>query len=243
MIITVAFYCPNPARVFLCIDHPKKKYSKHLMRQIGQKGDLVVGLQKVEIPIPFGMKKLRIKAMDMQTNKPLYCKVISKKRTKKIPLRTTNQVSKFIEFAKVFATHSGTYKNRKYKDKTGEFTINLVNQIIENGKIVPTIARVDHYTGQIDIVAPKWKTLTIYNRFMILCHEFYHYYKNTTSEFDCDYFAYIIAKQLGISQTERLYSLIRVFNSIKEGSEKEARIFTMHDLILQEINQNHNHVN
>jgi hypothetical protein len=92
-------------------------------------------------------------------------------------------VRMFVNFAEEFSYNAGKLQtNKKYHSNDEMFTILYVDQIIENGRVEETPARISQTTGMIEVSKADFLRYTIPMRMAILLHEFAHFYMNADME-------------------------------------------------------------
>lgn len=111
-----------------------------------------------------------------------------------------------------------------YRELGGNLWINYMTQITENGQILDTPARVHHDTGEIQINSTKFRTYTIPQRFVILCHEDSHHRWDNTDETFCDMEALRIALGLGFPKSECIYSFTDILSDTHQNRSRMNQI-------------------
>lgn len=207
------------------------------------------GKKWFSFPLPIAPDYLRLEISDKNTGKKSGIQILDKRISCKKPvgLSVDAETKRFIEFAAWFARHSGTLRTGLHSSANNEFHIRYLPVItsLETGKRVHTPARVSHETGVMEVSQEDFLQLSVVNRLVILLHEFFHVYGNTTNEKDCDRFALNVALKMGFSKTECFYTLSKLFMysshpAVGEAGkfqaaseqEKEERVLRAKDFIM-----------
>lgn len=90
----------------------------------------------------------------------------------------------FIDFAEEFCYNAGNLdaKGTNYYSDDEMFRITYLDNITDNGEIVPTPARISQTDGMIEISKADFLRYTVPMRMAILLHEFAHFYLNEVME-------------------------------------------------------------
>ncbi|MEY5049682.1 MAG: hypothetical protein RLZZ175_3041 [Bacteroidota bacterium] len=206
----------------------------HFLRQYGDANIAEVGLfkgvQRFEFPFPKSVEKLKIEVFDKRTNSKSGLKIKNiKYQPLTLPLRVkfAPHVQEYIDFAFDFSHSCGYHETGTYESETGLYSIvfsDYVRSWEDNtNAIIYTPARVNHTNGIVEVSQYYFNQLTITNRFMILLHEFTHFYFNTKDELECDMMACNICLMLGFSKTECMYAIARLFDYC--GTDKQCEAF------------------
>ena len=94
------------------------------------------------------------------------------------------EASSFVEFAEEFCFNAGNLdaKGTSYFSDDEVFHITYLDNITENGEIVPTPARISQTDGMIEVSRVDFLRYTVPMRMAILLHEFAHFYLNEVME-------------------------------------------------------------
>ena len=135
------------------------------------------------------------------------------------------RASSFMKFAQDFSENAGVLSTGTYKSDDGKFTIQLIpqGQITENGKAVPTPARIHNETGVIQVSKEAFTGMTVPMRVGILCHEYSHFYKNQkqTDEIEADLNGLAMYLGMGYPVIEAHKSFLGVFKESPSDENKE----------------------
>ena len=110
----------------------------------------------------------------------------------------------FIDFAQRFCYNSADLVCGNYYSKDGRYLIEYLPTISENGVELNTSSRVAKNDGTIQVSRAKFDPMTIPMRFVILCHEYAHFYMNTNidNETEADINGLSIYLSLGYPRIE-----------------------------------------
>ena len=206
----------------------------HFYRQYGDANVAEVGrfqgVHSFEFPFPKPVEKLKIEVFDKNGGSSSGIKIRNiKYMALALPIRVTfaSHVQEYIDFAFDFAHDCGFSDVGNYESSSGLYTIVFADFVRswehKTNDIIYTPARVNHATGIVEVSKHYFDQLTITNRFMILLHEFTHFYFNTKIEIECDMIACNICLMLGFSKTECLYAISRLFDHC--GTDKQCEAF------------------
>jgi hypothetical protein len=185
------------------------------MPQCGLKTEILVYNDNVGI-IPEGMDKT-FKIID-QKKLPLEYDIIS------IIDLTRSEIS-FISFAQRFAYNASVMQTGVYKSDDKKFTIELLDEIVdENGNVIPTSFRISLKDGTIQASKSMIKHYTVPILFLILMHEYSHYYINNDidNELEADLNALNIYLGKGYPYIDAIWALAVTFEGNKT-SQNEMR--------------------
>ncbi len=94
-----------------------------------------------------------------------------------------DEVQSFINFSEEFSYNAGAIPSgAEYKSDDGVFTIKYLDNIISNGEVVATPARISQNDGLIEVSKNDFLRYTVPMRMAILLHEFAHFYLNDVME-------------------------------------------------------------
>jgi len=215
----------QPVRLIISIFDPESG-AQFIERKIMLRGN-----RKLRFKLPIVSEKIRVSI----TNKDLplgdshyIIDNIKIQRDTKCPLDLTKRDKRFIKLAKWFALelnslHSGE-KGTIYQSE--EFTIILVDRIIEEGKEVSTPARIGQDSGIIQVSKTKVQDFTVPMLMVMLLHEYAHHFKNpeygkeVSNELSADLIALNIALNLGFDSFEVKHCFKEVFQDKKTKLNK-----------------------
>jgi hypothetical protein len=131
----------------------------------------------------------------------------------------------FIRFAQRFAFNASVMDSGVYKSDEGKFTIQLLDEIIDdNGVVVPTSFRISVADGTIQASKNMIKSYTVPIIFLLLMHEYSHFYINhdIDNELEADLNALKIYLGLGYPYIDGIWAFAITFEGNKT-SENEHR--------------------
>jgi hypothetical protein len=199
------------------------------------------GKEIFEIPLPFAPTKLGIKITDLSgSNDGIE---ISEMVTFK-PLVTKNvivlpEMKSFVQFASEVALNLRNMAKGYWASEDKRWLIKIDSKVKNRitGKEVDTPISVSINSGHLEASYDELKKHTVPGIFVLLAHEFAHYFLKTADEFACDRFAAELALNLGFSQIETLYAFSKTFKTMKPNldaglrMERENRIIAIKDFI------------
>ena len=206
----------------------------HFLRQYGDANIAEVGMfqgiHSFEFPFPKSVEKLKIEVFDKRSNATDGIKIRSIKYSPLVqPIMVTfaPHVQEYIDFVFDFSHSCGFHETGTYESESGLYSIVFSDYVRSwedhSNTIIYTPARVNHANGIVEVSKYYFDQLTITNRFMILLHEFTHFYFNTKDELECDLMACNICLMLGFSKTECMYAIARLFDYC--GSDEQCAAF------------------
>lgn len=218
-----------------------KRNTVHFLRQYGDRTVAEVGLFKgthtFEFPFPYPpSSKLRIEAYCNIKGKTKAIKIINifHKKRENLSISFEKHIQEFIDFALQFSRDCGFSDLGVYESKTGLYNIvfdDYVKHWEESNNILKTPARIDRVSGVIEVSKWWFDQLTITNRMLVLCHEFAHFYFGSIDESECDIIGASICLNLGLSKTECLYAISRLFDNCGKDEECKDYIFRKEQII------------
>lgn len=124
-------------------------------------------------------------------------------------------VRSFINFATRFSFNAGSLPTGDYVSDDKKFVIKYLPIIEDNGQEQTTPARVDIYSGVIEISKKQFQEFTIPNRMAILLHEFSHVFlnDNVDDEVEADLNALLIYLGLGYPRIEAFEVFAETFHN------------------------------
>ncbi|GAL83423.1 hypothetical protein DDD_0706 [Sporocytophaga myxococcoides] len=193
-----------------------------------------------EIPLPFAPEKLGIKVLSdgssegIIINEPVPFKPLVIKNAVVLP-----EMKSFIGFASDVALNLRKMVKGYWTSEDGRWLIKIDDKVKNRvtGKEEDTPISVSVNSGHLEASIRELKKHTVPGIFVLLAHEFGHYFLKTADEFACDKFAAELALNLGFSQTEILYAFSKTFKTMKPNLdaglriERENRIVAIKDFI------------
>jgi len=148
-------------------------------------------------------------------------------------------VRSFVNFIQEFCEKMGYLKTQyKYYSDDRFFEVQYLDILKTDGKKVTTPARINKFTGVIQVSAERMKPMTVPMRMAILLHEYAHFYKNkdAESEQESDMNSLFIYLGLGYPRYEAYVAWINTFDySTPENEEPypahEERLRKIKDII------------
>lgn len=191
------------------------------------------GSKQFLFKLPFASDKVRVEILckDLPLGDAHFIiENIKIQRDTKCPVELSERDSRFIKFAKWFAMDlkslSAGEKGTIYQ--SDEFTIMLMDKILEQGKEVSTPARIGKDSGIIQVSKSKVIHYSVPMLMVMLLHEFAHRFKNpeygrdTGNELSADLIAVNIALNIGFDAGEVLRCFKAVFQT-KDTAENRKR--------------------
>lgn len=123
-------------------------------------------------------------------------------------------VATFMEYGQRFCYHAGHLKPGDYISGNKRIQLIYSHVIVdEYGREMNTPAQTGEITGEIEISQKKFQGYTVPMRFVILCHEFAHYYlnKDMYNEMEADLQGLNIYLGLGYPRYEAYEAFFNVF--------------------------------
>lgn len=217
----------RPVRLIISIFNPENK-AQFIHRKI-----LLKGSKKLRFKLPFSSDKVRVEILskDLPLGDAHYIiEGIKIQRDTKCPVELTDRDKRFIKFAKWFSMDlkglDAGEKGTIYQ--SDEFTIMLLDKILEKGKEVSTPARIGKESGIIQVSISKVKLFSVPMLMVMLLHEYAHRYKNpeygraTGNELSADLIAVNIALNIGFDAGEVLRCFRAVFKT-KDTAQNRKR--------------------
>jgi hypothetical protein len=133
------------------------------------------------------------------------------------------EAQSFINFAEEFCYNAGSIApNAMYHSDDDVFTIKYLSQIVDNGQIVATPARISQGDGMIEVSKADFLRYTVPMRMAILLHEFAHYYLNKVmeDEIEADRNGLILYLGMGYPRIDAY----NVFLDVFENSPSELNV-------------------
>ena len=138
----------------------------------------------------------------------------------------TNPImASFIDFAENFANKCGYMSPGIYYSPDARFRIDYKAGALPlpGGKTSSTPARIGSETAIVEVSKDKFKNYTVAGRFVILCHEFSHFYKNINmkDEEEADYYSVNVALGKGYPEVEMLITYGQIFDSADNAGNRK----------------------
>lgn len=136
----------------------------------------------------------------------------------------TRSERSFIRFAQQFAYNSSVMQCGVYKSDDEKFTIQLLDEIVdENGDVIPTSFRISVDDGTIQASKSMIKNYTVPITFLLLMHEYSHYYINQDidNELEADLNALNIYLGLGYPYIDAIWALALTFEGNKTSQNEQ----------------------
>lgn len=186
------------------------------------------GRNTLIFPLPISPNTLYVKFHDMITELPVSEADLSVTELKQQINHRDPMVKKFFEFAEWFSVNAGTLRHGPYNCHCGGFWINYMDRIIddEEGEQF-TPARIEREIDEIQIASKKFRGYTIFMRPVILTHEFFHNYDNTSDETQADLRAIDLLMSMGYPTWEIENAFEKVFSDNLENMRR-MRIIKEH---------------
>ncbi len=138
------------------------------------------------------------------------------------PLQLSKSTKNFVHFAQEFSERAGILSASKkgdvYKSDDRKFTIEYFTDILdEKGRPVGTPARINKYTGVIQVSHKQFKDMSVPMRMAILLHEFSHFWinSNPSSEIQADINGLRIYLALGYPRIDAYNVFLNVFKTVE----------------------------
>ncbi len=123
-------------------------------------------------------------------------------------------VMTFVDFAQKFSFNASYLKPSTYVSDALNYKIEYLPTIIsQNGRVIPTPARVSKSNGRIQVSKAMFDDYTVPMRMAILLHEFAHFYlnENIDDEIEADLNGLLIYLGLGYPRIEGYQAFLDVF--------------------------------
>ena len=132
-------------------------------------------------------------------------------------------VMTFVDFAQKFSFNASYLKPSTYVSDALNYRIEYLPKIVgDNGKVVPTPARISKSNGRIQVSKQMFDTYTVPMRMAILLHEFAHFYlnENIDDEIEADLNGLLIYLGLGYPRIEGYQAFLDVFQTNPSQANK-----------------------
>jgi hypothetical protein len=203
----------------LCVfaEDLQKKNSYYANREV-----IVDGTRTIFISFPISPKNVTIGAINMvDFNDKDIEMSFDIQPLKQYATWMDEQTREFVNLALPFCQISGFVNpapnGTLYTSKQGNINIKYFPVIKDKGKPISTPARIGHNTGVIEVAQYCFDKYTIPMRFMILCHEYSHKYRNPkmnldiSNEFGADLNGLYIYLGMGFSKIDAICVFANVF--------------------------------
>lgn len=184
---------------------------------------LFQGKEWLRFPLPIVPDKLEMLCLDRRTGAGEGIKILKlgSKPLVQLPLlERSPEMVEFVQFALWVAKYGGILGFGSNYSKNGLWHMEVVREIRQKDFYLPgvshkieTPASTSHVNGDIFLVRDDIESISVCNRFVIMCHEVFHFRKNTKDEFACDMFAIQTAYRLGFGKSEIDATLPRLFGN------------------------------
>jgi hypothetical protein len=211
----VTVKCNGKSKFKICAEDYGKKNSLYCDRVIEVENE-----RTIYISFPISPKYVNIIVTNENDSKD-FTFTIEEKPLKEYNVWLDSDSVQFSQFAITFAQTCGFNIPSKegvlYSTHDKRFNIKYFQNIVSNGKVLNTPARIGHNTGLIEISAAKFLKYTIPMRLCILLHEFSHKYRNPkmgldiSDEIGADINALYIYLGLGFSKIDAICVFSEVF--------------------------------
>ena len=223
--IIVELSAPTTTKVRIRAIDPYKYGAVYIDRVATFQGD-----KSFEIRLPQSPKKLLIKVMEIggQGNEGL--RVVNMKQGKLpmyLPCISSKNVSSFLKFAKEFCENAGILSAGRYQSDDKKYTIDYLPQIVHEGRVLTTPARISNRDGRMEISQKAFKAMSIPMRMAILCHEFSHFYLNEVQkdEIEADLNALTLYMGMGYPVIEAHKAFLETFHKAPTEGNKERYVY------------------
>lgn len=135
-----------------------------------------------------------------------------------------SDISSFVKFAQQFSENVGILRSGTYTSDDKKFRIDLFPSIKdEQGKMIPTPARISNKNGRIEISLQHFIGYSVPMRMAILCHEYSHFYENQVmkDEVEADLNGLKIYLGLNYPVIEAHKGFLNVFKNSPSKENKE----------------------
>lgn len=190
--------------------------------------------KEFEIRLPQSPKKLLIKVTSPQArsqegleNMIRVTKLEKAELPQHIPCLSGKNVSSFLKFAKEFCENAGILSAGRYQSDDKKYTIDYLPQIVHEGRVLSTPARISNQTGRMEISMRAFRRMSIPMRMAILCHEFSHFYLNEVQkdEIEADLNALTLYMGMGYPVIEAHKAFLETFHKAPNEMNKERYVY------------------
>jgi len=226
--IKLSLKAAKPTKVKIRAIDPYKRGAVYLDRWA-----IVDGEKDFEIRLPQSPEKLLIKVIIPNVkSKEMASKLIQVDLEKitlpqHISCLSGKAVSEFLKFAKEFSENAGILSAGRYQSDRRNYTIDYLPQIVHEGKVLSTPARISNSTGRMEISKKAFSRMSIPMRMAILCHEFSHFYLNEVQkdEIEADLNALTLYLGMGYPVIEAHKAFLETFHKAPNEMNKERYIY------------------
>lgn len=184
------------------------------------------GLNRVEIPLPLSPQKLMVEGSRLEGSGKI--KVV-KKHLERLPQqRLTPGEKDFLNLAAKLSSNARQLPKKLYRSKSGRIRLRYMSDIVEEGEVLETPARVEIATGYIEVSKKRFSQYSVGMRMFILCHEFAHFLNQSVDEYDADRKGAELYLKAGFPKSEAYYSLTDILPNDPMGM---ARMEALHSIL------------
>lgn len=223
--IVVGISCNTVTTIRIRAIDPDKKGAVYIDRESTFEGE-----KDFEIRLPQSPNKLLIKISKKGTsdfNGVEVTKLEQKKLPQYLPCLRGKKVMSFLTFAKEFCENAGILSPGRYMSDDMKYKIDYLPQIVHEGKVLTTPARISNKDGRMEISIKAFTRMTIPMRMAILCHEFSHFYLNEIQkdEIEADLNALTLYMGIGYPIIEANKAFLETFEKAPTNSNKERYVY------------------
>jgi hypothetical protein len=144
-----------------------------------------------------------------------------------LPCLSGKKVKHFLKFAQEFSENAGILSAGRYQSDNGVYVIDYLPQIVHEGRVLSTPARISNQTGRMEISQKAFRPMSIPMRMAILCHEFSHFYLNEVQkdEIEADLNALTLYMGMGYPIIEAHKAFLETFHNTPTETNKERYIY------------------
>lgn len=216
--LIITFECKSPKTLMITGSDPYKQSTRYFNRR----KDSSYGIFELEFPLPLCPRVLHINFWDKDTKSKDGIRILDISetdiKTGVITVANSEERYKYLKdftaFAKKFAEKAGHLPLKHYISKCGKFEITYEDVIRDRqtGEKKRTPAVVYRKSGWIKIAANRFRSMTIPMRIIILYHEFFHHFWDSSDETKMDLSALNVYLAEGFPKSEGLYAFTNVFS-------------------------------
>jgi len=226
--IKLSLKTARPMKVKIRAIDPYKRGAVYLDRW-----STVNGEEDFEIRLPQSPEKLLIKVIVPKVKTKEQAQKLIQVDLEKIELPqhiaclSGKKVSEFLKFAKEFCENAGILSAGRYQSDRRNYTIDYLPQIVHEGRVLSTPARISNSTGRMEISKKAFERMSIPMRMAILCHEFSHFYLNEVrkDEIEADLNALTLYLGMGYPVIEAHKAFLETFHKAPNEMNKERYVY------------------
>lgn len=190
------------------------------------------GIKEIDIPLPLSPDVLCLQLISGNATEVFKVGELKAEQMQPAKVWEEEEMHAFVRFAMNFSEQAGYLSTGYYNSPDDRFLIQYLPYIEDEfGQEQITPARINRYTGRIQVSQSQFLRFTIPVRFFILLHERYHFQIPTRKEKPADLNALRVYLDLGFSQIEALYALSKVFLAHPVGRTHTMRVKDVIDFI------------